>query len=722
MWAHGDGAPTDGDGVTGGTQDSGTDATAAGGSRRILAILDDHLDAEATRLVLWLPVALGLGIAAYFALRIEPAAWVTPLAAIPALWFTRQTETGWLRRWAAVGLALGVVGFGAAQLRTWWVTAPVLDGPRWQAHVTGRVASLETARRSPRMVLTQVAIDGVPAAKTPARVRLSLRSADWLPPPGSLVRVRAGLYPPAPPAAPGAYDFQRRAFFERLGAVGFARAPPQVVAPAEAGLFAWIGRQATAARQAIAGQVDTVAAPPASAVTTALLTGDRSGIDESVLEDFRAAGLAHLLAISGLHIALIAGLCFFVSRAAMAAIPALVLFYPIKKWAAVIGLLAAMAYMVLVGAPVPTQRSVLMTALVMLAILIDRNPFSMRTVAWASVVVLAVEPEAMLGPSFQMSFGAVVALIAVYERLDPFIQNWRRNAGWAGFAVPLYAVGLLVTSFVATVATLPFAMFHFQQVALYGLFANMLAVPLTAYWIMPWALLALILMPFGAGSFAVQAMNWGVSGLIGIADAVAAWPGSTWITPVLPSAGLGLIVLGGLWVALWQRAWRWWGLIAVVAGFATMATVRTPDLLITGDGHLMAVRTADGGLSYSAAPDSFAAEIWQQRHGRGMAPQRWPDHGISTDGRLSCDPQACLIRRGPVTVSVVRRLEALAEDCRSADVVVTPLHAWRCPAPLVIDRRALQRHGAHALVLHDDGAVTVRSVGTARGNRPWTTP
>jgi len=527
------------------------------------------------------------------------------------------------------------------------------------------------------------------------------------------------LMPPPGPVAPGAFDFQRHLYFAGIGAVGYAVARPQAVgAGAEEEPSSWRLRLA-ALRRAITARITDKLDGAAGAVAAALMTGERGAIPEDVMADLRDAGLGHLLAISGLHIGLVAGILFFAVRAGLALIRPLAVRAPIKKWAAVAALLGGLAYMAVSGATVPTQRATVMLAIVLAGVLLDRPALSMRLVAWAAVAVLLVAPESLLSAGFQMSFAAVVALVAAYEGLGPRLAAWRRD-GSAWRRPALYLAGVAATTAVAGLATAPFAIHHFNRLAAYGLAANLVAVPLTALWIMPWALAAFALMPFGLEGLALAPMGWGIELLIAVARTVAGWDGAVALIPAMPVWGLVAVALGGLWLCLWRRRWRLLGVPVMAAGLATVGLTSTPDILISGDGRLLAVSDAGGGLSLSSGrAGRFSAEAWL-RLAAATEAGTWPRHGASADGRLVCDGLGCVLRADGRAVAIARDPRALAEDCRRAEVVISlePVRR-RCPsARLVIDRFDLWRQGSHALWL-EDGGVRVESARGVRGERPW---
>jgi len=683
-----------------------------------LAWLVRCLLAERARWSLWLPVGFGAGIALYFALPTEPPWWLgsAVVAALAAAAIVLRRRVGVLL--LLLACAVVAAGFGRAQLRTLEVAAPVLQKRLGPLRLTGLVETVEPRVHGYRLTLRAPAIPGLAPETTPVRIRIALHGT--LPPPqaGQTVRLRAVLQPPAEPAAPGAFDFARQAYFQRLGAVGYAYGGPEILAdaaaPAAAGLWLHRLRQSVAARvlRALPGESGPVAA--------ALMTGVRGAIPEDVMAAMRDSGLAHLLAISGLHMGLVAGLLFFALRAGMALLPGLALRRPIKKWAAFGAILGAFGYLLLTGATVPTQRAFVMVSLVLLAVILDRRGLSLRLVAWAAAIVLALAPESLLSASFQMSFAAVIALIAGYEVIA---ERGRAALGERRYAVrcAAYLGGVAATSLIAGLATAPFALYHFNRIAWYGLLANLLAVPLTAFWIMPCALAAFALMPFGLEGLALAPMGWGIDLLLAVARGVAALPGAVSLLPAMPLYGLALVALGGLWLCLWRRAWRLGGLLPVALGLASIMLLQPPDVLATGDGRLLGLRGPDGELLLSTSRSKrFEAEVWQRRLGLD-SPQTWREAAGGGNG-LTCDPLGCLYRRRGQSVALVRDGRALIDDCAAASVVVStePIRrAQNCVGPrAVIDRFDLWRAGGHAVWLSREG-VRVESVAQRRGRRPW---
>lgn len=683
---------------------------------------------ERERWVLWLAVAIGAGVACYFGMPSEPPRWVGPLLLLACLVLgisLRGHLAGWL-----VALALGAMalGFTVATERSQSVAAPVLARPTGIIAFEGRIAEVEPQEKGERLVLDHL---GLPRLRDdgpiPERVRVRLPASAAGFRPGQWVALRATLLPPPMPAAPGAYDFPRQAWFKGLGAVGYAIGTPELVpGPPEEGVAEgvrlWLANTRHALTLRIVGAIDAAGIEPGTGATAAaLITAERGPVPPEVLRAYRDSGLAHILVIAGMHMSMVAGLVFVAIRGALAAIPPVALRYPIKKWTAAAALAITFGYLVISGAPVPTQRAFIMNAIVLLAVLLDREAISLRSITWAAVAVLLIHPEALIGASFQMSFAAVYALISGYEVLGPRMAEWRRRhrAWWSTPA--LYVAGILLTTQIAGSATAVYSIFHFNRYASYSLLGNLLAVPVVGFWVMPSALLAFCLMPFGLDGWGWQAMGWGIVAVGRIAAWVSSLPGATLDLPAMPMSALVVFSLGGLWLCLWKRRWRLWGLAGMAAGLLLYALHQPPDLLIDQTGRLIALRGEDGGMSLSQLrAGKRQRETWVKLAGQGTEASSWDSLG---EDRLRCDALGCLYRAKGHVIALARRPEALIEDCDVADMVVVPTPVrLNCPsARLFIEGSALRAQGTHAVWLRDSG-FRVETVAGWQGDRPWSRP
>ena len=675
-------------------------------------------EANQDRQALWLPVHFGAGIGVYFALPSEPVPWIAAATVgaglVLAASFRRRPQVFAV----AVGLLAVAAGFGAANLRTLSVAAPVLErrvGPVW---IEARILRVETGEKGVRLLVTDIGGERLSRVSVPERARVTVRTVPEPLHSGQRVRLLAVLQPPPEPSIPGGYDFSRKAYFERVGAVGYALGAARAAGDSmDSGLDGRLSRL----REALTRRIVEAAGPALGPTAAALMTGERRAISEETLADMRDSGLAHLLAISGLHIGLLTGLLFFGVRFLLAAVEPIALRWPVKKIAAVAALAGAFAYLLISGATVPTQRAFVMTAIVLFAVLIDRTAISMRLVAIAAMAVLAIAPESLLEAGFQMSFAAVVALVAAYEVCAPRLSALRRDGGLPGGRIGAFVAATLLTSLVAGLATAPFAAYHFNRLALFGLGANMIAVPLMAVWIMPWAIVSFLLMPLGLEEIGLVPMGWGIEAVLGVASFVADLPGAAALVPEIPTVGLVLIVGGGLWLCLWRGGARMAILMPVAAGIATATLVAPPDLVIGRDGALVAVRTVNGATALNdARGKAFERDLWLRRLAvREASP--WPDAGLGPSGSIGCDGAGCIVRLSNGRTVALIREAAAAEDCGRADyaVLLTRLPRRFCRgAEVVVDGFALWRDGAHAVRFTEDGPV-VDTVRGHRGDRPW---
>ncbi|MFN9337108.1 MAG: ComEC/Rec2 family competence protein [Alphaproteobacteria bacterium] len=667
---------------------------------------------ERQQQALWLPVAMGAGILLYFSLRSEPDArliWLAPGLIIAALLVARRWPfCGWL----CALVAAGSFGFAVTLWHAQRAPPPLSPPPRALV-IQGIVQNVQALPQGLRVTLAEARL-GPEAPRLARSLRIRLRNDDPArPAPGDLLSVRALIRAPAAPAYPGAWDFQRAAFFSGQGGVGFAIGAAEVTPGAgEAPLLAGL-------RTALETRVMAALPGSAGAISAALLTGSQSAIPTADLNAMRDSGLAHLLSVSGLHIAIVMSVSFWVTRLLLALYRPVALRVPGKLMAGCGALLAGGFYMLLTGAQVPMQRSFAMACLVTLAILAGRKAISLRGLAWAAAVVMIFDPASLLGPSFQMSFAAVLALIAVWEAVQPRLAGLRGQRGWAwriGFAV----LGLMMTSVLAGAATAPFGLAHFGRLQWYGVAANAIAVPLTSFIVMPAGMLAAMLMPLGLEAPALWVMGLGVEGVLWVARIVAAWPGATQAAMPIPAWGLMVFAFGLCWLCLWRSWWRALGVLPMILGLSSVAFVQPPHILISGDARLIAISAADTlFLQRQSGASSLTRDAWLRLYGQTAA-QALPAEGSTAEGKLRCSAEGCVVDEGPGAF-LVRRGNIVAQ-CGAVAVIISaePIRQ-RCRQSILIDRFSVWRNGPHAVWLSPTG-VQVISDRAWRGVRPWVPP
>ena len=668
---------------------------------------------EGERRHLWLPVAFGAGIALYFGLTVEPELW--PAASTAAggllLALALRRSPGW--RAAAVLLAVFAAGFALMRARTIEDAAPVLARRLGPVELSGRVTDIDRVERGWRIVVAPDPVPELAPGAMPSRLRIHIPPSSDPLDPGDRVRLKAMLFPVPGPALPGGYDFQRDAYFRHIGGAGYSYGAAHRIGEASPGGWREALRHL---RSRMTRRIAEVLPGSTGGVASALITGKRGAIKEEVKAAFRNSGLSHLLAIAGLHMGLVAAFVFFLVRGGLALAPPVALRWPIKKIAAAATLFVLFGYLLVSGAAIPTQRAFVMNGLVFAAILVDRLRISMRICALAAIAVLLIDPESIVGPSFQMSFSAVVGLIAVYETYGEQLGRLWRRASPLG-RVTAYAFGIALTTLVATFGTDPFAIYHFHRLALYSPLANVLAVPLSAMWTLPCGVFACLLMPFGLERLALVPMGWGIDLTIRIAETVSGLPGNVWAMPRLPLGGLLAIIFGGLWLAIWRGQWRRWGALPLAAGIASMLLTRPPDLVMTDGGRFLAARAQNGDYLVRALwGEKFPGAILAEETGAALL--SWPKD--KTDGPLECEGDFCRYQARGRFVAIVTGAAGLPVDCAKFDAIVATVKAgFACRGRIpVVDRIDNYRAGSTALWLSAEG-VAVETANGVRGDRPW---
>lgn len=671
---------------------------------------------------LWTPVALGAGCGLYFGLKTEPPLW--PLFAVAVLmssaWLLLRIR-GARRRITLPVLLLACLclGLTAAKVRAERVAGPIAPALSEPTVIEGWVVDIDSpGQNGARLALATVRVRGLDAASTPLRLRATVKGDP--PPPGSPIRLFAILNPPPAPASPGAYDFGRNAYFEGLGGVAFALSETR---PARLAPPPWrlrLAMQVNGMRFALARMIVARLGVRTGGVAAAMVTGHETWIEREDLDAMRDSGLAHILSISGLHMAVVGGFVFFATRLGVAAWPWLALRVSGKKIAAVTGLVAVGAYLVVSGAPPPAERSAITASIAFLAILLDRQAITMHALAVAALVVLAFQPEAIVTPGFQMSFAATAALVALVESWPPRVREI--SAPWPIVAVQRVGEWLLAAcsaSLVAGMATGPFAMQHFNRTAVYGLFANLATSPVADFLMMPALALGALLEPVGLGAPFLWAAGKGIDLMLWIGHYTARLPGAVQTVASAPDFVLPIAFLGVLFICLWKGRLRWLGL-PLAAAVLVWPRAPTPDLWIGDGGTNAAFHRGSEAVVVRPGVREFAADLWARR--RGLSLTARTDEGWSC-GRFACAPLKTDV--GPIALWWGKKPpspEALAALCQSAPVVSSRARLDRlpqsCVGRLVLDGEDYRNGGALELWRSGEGW---RAAWTAdvRGDRPW---
>lgn len=648
----------------------------------------------------WVPVAMAVGIGGYFLCATEPG-WGLVLAAgllagaLAAVALRADAVLGpslWL-------IVLVLCGFALAAVRAQSLAAPVL-GWRHYGPVEGRIIDMDrSASDAVRLTLDRVHLPGVDPAKTPARVRISLHGEQgaMTPEPGLRIAATAHLSPPGGPVEPGGFDFQRHAWFDRLGAIGYTRVPVIALeppAPRETLVFR--------ARMALSERIRAVLPGDTGAFAAAVTTGDRSGLSQEVTDRLRRTNLAHLLAISGLHMGLVAGFVYAALRLSGALIPHVALNWPTRSIAALTAVAAGGGYLVLSGGSIATERAYVMAAVAFIALVAGRRAISFRALAMAAIVVLTLRPEALLSPGFQMSFAATTALVAVFAAMrgrGQSVPKWLRGV-----------VALVVSSTVAGLATAPVGATHFNTLAHYGLIANLTAVPVMGLLVMPSAVLAVLVMPLGLEALPLTVMGWGLNWILFVAAQVADLPGAVGYVPAPGPWVLPLYAVGGLILALWVGRARMLGLTLWIAAALLWAGADRPDILIEEGGMLVGVMGPEGRALSREKSASFTAQVWLENDGSGRsqltAAALWPDQVPDEV------PDQVKVRH------LTGKTKARAATCDAGEILVLN-HDPPVPLPCAVYSPARLRDlGAVAIRLTEQGAE-MTSARAVAGRRLW---
>jgi competence protein ComEC len=687
-------------------------------------ILERFLGAAGFDRAPWLAVAFAAGIAAWFGLA-NARQWLALVAAclgtglLGAAVMRADGRLPFLRLSAI--LLPGAVALGCL---TVWAKSEIVGAPAISrplvAELTGEVLGREDQPAEDRVRLLLATRETETARPIVVRVNVPIGVVRSDMVEGAIIRLRARLMPPSQPMLPGGYDFARTAWFAGIAATGSALGEPVVVKPsAQHGGLAVLQRR-------LSEHVHAQLGGSPGGIASAFASGDRGGIAKADEDAMRDAGLTHLLSVSGLHVSAVIAVVYFVAIRLLALWPWLALRVRLPILAAGAAAAAGIGYTLLTGAEVPTVRSCIGALLVLLALALGREPLSLRMLAVAAICVMLLWPEAVVGPSFQMSFGAVIAIVALHGS-DPvrrFLAG--RDEAWWISGLRHLAM-LLLTGVVIELALLPIGLFHFHKTGVYGAFANVIAIPLTTFVTMPLIGIALTLDIASIGAPAWWLCGKSLELLLALAHWTANRPGAVTRLPAVGDGPFVLFLAGALWLALWRGRVRLLGLIPAVAAAAMLTLLRPPDLLISGDGHHVGIVEAGGDrlLMLRDSRDSFASETLTELAGMSgevSTLAEWPG--------ARCSPEFCaveLLRGGRTWRLLIGRSKnpvterELAAACDLSDIVIADRWLPRSCRPrwLKADRNLLDRSGGLAIDL-TQGRVT--TVAAEQGTHGWWSP
>ena len=714
-----------------------------------------QLTSERPRWILWAPVLIGCGIHFYDGFPGTTGLLVASGALMSGAWMEAGT---WQRFFfghkkntpkshdnhhpkGSLGdnffpwmLFLLCLGFFRIYGQSVFCPTPMLQSPLEPSIIYGTIGSIE--HRLKNHLGYSLVLHTLSIKKTSLRlkkIRISLHKAPqplWV---GQRIWVFAPLKPIPPPVSPHGYNQRRQNFFQGIGAMGHAFKAGVIKEPRGRLMEILVNMRHHLTRMCL-----EYMPPPTGALGAALITGDKGSIPLHVRQVFSQAGLSHILAISGLHLSIVAGLFFVIFKKGAVLIPAIALRVSTQKIAACFSLAATALYLVLSGSNPPAQRSFLMTACVLIALLIDRKGLTLRLVAFAATIVLLWAPYEIFGPSFQLSFAAVVALVAFYENKE-LLSPWWGEHGPPSFynKTKLYLMGSLCSTLVATAATLPYTLYTFQSMTLQGVVANMVAIPFTTFFIMPCAVLTCLLAFFQENPFSLQALSWGLDHMVSFATVVSTWPGAAISIPKPPAWCVGVITLGGLWFFLWTTPWRWYGAGGVIVGAFFLWPHKNPGLQIwiSADGALSGCLVQNTSTLWvsSLQKGRFVRHFWMKE---GNASTSKKLFHASTPRPFRCNTTSCTLVCEGIRVLIAQ--DASSHPWRHKAHVVISHQPFVLPPSiplptdknlnitpkdqkkrLLVDPVTCQKNGPHYLRIHK-GILSCHTGLQIQGRKPWT--
>lgn len=578
----------------------------------MLEKITDTFFAEKERWFSWISVLFGMGIGLYFGLSAEPSLWWTlgiiEIFILIVILYRKSEEKLLFLSIPAIVLA----GFTYIQLDAAYIAkTPRLEGEE-AIYVQGRISNVDyNSKQRQRITLEKMQNFAGEEIKGSYKITLMPYAAEKTFQVGECVELAAKVMPPYPTTMVGGYQFDRKTFFDKINGTGYSLSRVFVI---PCGKSQITGESVIEKiRNKIVKRIESVLPQDEAGIASALIAGVRNGISQRVTNNYRDSGLAHFLSISGLHMSMLAGFMFLLVRYVVVLMPSLALRYDSKKIAAVFAVVMSFVYLLISGYSVPTQRAFLMTLIFLIGVMISRRSISMRTISWAALCVLMVSPVALITPSFQMSFAAVVALIAFYESCRSYVQIKVRDKNIFKIVL-VYLFGIVVSDFIASVATLPYSIYHFNRVAVYTSLGNLLAGPIIGLWIMPFVLISMLLMPLGLDYVPLKILGYGIHWVNEITAYVSALPHAGVPVMSMPMWGLIAITLGGLWLCLWQRKWRHFGWIGIMIGSLSLCLTQTPDVLIDSSGKAIAVKDkADNMVVLPSRGKMFIKNIWLEK-------------------------------------------------------------------------------------------------------------
>lgn len=676
--------------------------------KKLLTLLEKELDGN---LIIFSPIFIAIGAIVFFNLSFDPRHGVLFLPFIfSALITIFLFKIGSRVKFTiSYFLCLLLLGFSAADYRTESLKSPKITEDLTSVRIYGTVTQINLSQESKKIILSDLDIENLPLERTPKFIRINTKSSLAAVKIGDRITTKAVIMPPPLPSYPDGFNFSEYAYFKQIGGIGYSVSGIKLVDLEEQG---FIKNFFEKSRHHIASRLKEVMGEPDGDVAAALLVGFSAQINKDVYEHIRISGIAHIMAISGMHVVIVVGLVFLIIRLLLSKIPHLALRYDLKKISAVSALLISFIYLQLAGSPVSAERAFIMSAIVLLAIIFDRNANPLRSIAIAAIIILITTPEAIKSASLQMSFAACLALIASYNHFQlKFNIKGNKSKLQKTF---LYFASIVLSTLIAGTATAPFVIYHFNQYSTYSILTNLVAIPLADFVVMPLGVLSLVLMPLKLDFIPLKLMGFSINFMLNYSSFISQLPYSNIYVSKFTDIGISFIALGGVILTLMQTKLKYCGIPFVIAGLVMQNSLSKPDLLIDSQGKLFAIKGSDGHLYASSKVKSrFIRSSWEEAYDeKNMMTLKEVD-------LPECDDAICFIERGNLKALVV--YQSTTESYPNANLVIelSPLNNQSFVYDKIIGTGELGSYGTHAVWLHDEKEIIIKTVKDQLKNRIW---
>jgi competence protein ComEC len=650
--------------------------------------------------ILWLVAFFCFGIIIYFALPTEPNIFILIIITIflvsSIIFYRKKNVLGLLI--LALCITFGMI---IAQLRTIYVISPKLIQEIKYAKIYGRIINLTPTINGLQIILDHIYISEFNNKNSPKKVKITIRSNNLNDlQVGDYIKLKANLKPPSKPLVPGGYNFARQSYFEQIGATGYNVSKIYVTKKNKNKFSNYIANL----RIDLSQRIKKILGDRNGAIAAALIIGEQTAIDKDILSDMRISGLTHILSVSGLHLSMVSIICFFSIRFLFSCSVFISQQYDTKKIAAYFSLFITFGYLLISGMQIAAIRSYIMVLCVAIAVLLDRQEYALRSVCFAAFIMLLFTPEAIMHPSFQMSFAAVIALVSGYE----YYVNKCLASGGNLARIKRYFLGTLTATFIAGIATAPFAVYHFNQYPNYSLLANLIVAPITSFIIMPAVVMTCILFPFSLEKYALIIMNFGIEFLVRTAHWISSLPKALIMLPNMGDINIMLFFIGLLWLCLWQQKWRIFGIIPIIGGIILLLLTPKPDLIIDLNAGNVLLRSLDNNLIKTLNKPRLSQFMQDYLNSKMQTNSIVSINESRYSEEFNCNDNQCFIEKNYKLYFPKNRL------VDNSQIYVQ----WQTHQEFLLTNEAFKNKGSYFIILKPD-KIKIESTVDSWNRRPW---